>query len=500
MDDQLDKDIKNRIREVFDNYDAPSADEGWLLLREKFPEKTKRRAIVWLWWSAAALILLFLGVGLFEFEKNNSPVEITAIKKHNTAPHQNVIAQKSNKKTTNGTPSPVIKNENKSISESIAKNSVNNVKPVHSPPVSSANTSKFIPGVNDASKKTSLAVDLRPVQSKPVGTANTPDFMPVISDKSNKITRGVKSRDSILQNKIQPPPNQFAATVQTNTNKQVTGANKPGIDDRGKNAPPVNKPATPSKSIASMFAEDDQPVNKKIDGEKKVHFGVYAATYFNYAKGSGNQANLGAGVTSEITLTKNLKLVTGITIAQNSLAFNNSSPAGGSQNFPLSPTAAGIAAGNAPAANFSQMALFSTGVVNTASVPTYKNYNASLVGLDIPLNLKYEFNPKKNDFYVLAGFSSGTFVNETYTYQYNYPALASPGLQQLKNETSHNSFNGFYVGKMLNFAVGVGYPLGKNRIVLEPFLKYPLQGLGSQDIKFGAGGVNLKFNFTTNKK
>ncbi|OIQ68572.1 hypothetical protein GALL_498330 [mine drainage metagenome] len=353
-----------------------------------------------------------------------------------------------------------------------------------------------MPAFNDTSNKTANSTNLKPLQNKPVSTANTPELLPVISDKSNKIARGVKSKDSILQNKIQPRPNQFAATVQANTNNQVASVNKPGVGDQGKNAPLVNKPATPSKSIASMFVQEDQPVNKKIDGEKKVHFGVYAATYFNYAKGSGNQANLGAGVTSEITLTKNLKLVTGVTIAQNSLAFNSSS--GSSIQF--SPAAAGIAAGSPPASNLNQMALFSTGVVNTASVPTYKNYNASLVGLDIPLNLKYEFNPKKNDFYVLAGFSSGTFVNETYTYQYNYPALASPTLQQVKNETSHNSFNGFYVGKMLNFAFGVGYPVGKNRIVLEPFLKYPLQGLGSQDVKFGAGGVNLKFNFTTNKK
>jgi len=121
--------------------------------------------------------------------------------------------------------------------------------------------------------------------------------------------------------------------------------------------------------------------------------------------------------------------------------------------------------------------------------------------LDIPLNLKYELNPKKYQVYFLAGFSSGTFINETYTYQYNYPALASPSLQATQNETSRNSFSGFYFAKTLNFAFGVGYPLGKNRIILEPFLKYPLEGLGSENIRFGAGGINLKFNFqSANKK
>jgi hypothetical protein len=47
----------------------------------------------------------------------------------------------------------------------------------------------------------------------------------------------------------------------------------------------------------------------------------------------------------------------------------------------------------------------------------------------------------------------------------------------------------------------MGYPLGKsNRLIIEPFLKYPLAGLGAQQIHFGAGGLNLKINFKASKK
>ena len=42
MDDQLDNDLRDRIREVFDNYEDTTADEGWLLLRERFPVQEKR--------------------------------------------------------------------------------------------------------------------------------------------------------------------------------------------------------------------------------------------------------------------------------------------------------------------------------------------------------------------------------------------------------------------------------------------------------------------------
>src|ERR1035437_6481504 len=74
MDDQLDEELKNRIREVFDNVEDPSADEGWLLLREKFPgEQSNRRAFAWIWWAAAAVLFLFLTAGIWLYTKNEQP-------------------------------------------------------------------------------------------------------------------------------------------------------------------------------------------------------------------------------------------------------------------------------------------------------------------------------------------------------------------------------------------------------------------------------------------
>jgi hypothetical protein len=58
MSEQLDNELRKRINEVFDNYeDTAPANEGWLLLREKYPEK-KKRSVLPLWWSAAAVLLL----------------------------------------------------------------------------------------------------------------------------------------------------------------------------------------------------------------------------------------------------------------------------------------------------------------------------------------------------------------------------------------------------------------------------------------------------------
>ena len=84
MDEQFDNDLKNRIKEVFENVEDPSANEGWLLLRKKFPAEQARRPFAWLWWgAAAAILLLFLGLGLWINNEAIQPEKlITKTAKH----------------------------------------------------------------------------------------------------------------------------------------------------------------------------------------------------------------------------------------------------------------------------------------------------------------------------------------------------------------------------------------------------------------------------------
>lgn len=437
MDEQLDKDLKNRISEVFLNFQDTTADEGWLQLRKKFPEaQSTRRAFVWIWWgSAAAILLLFLGIALWI---NNSPVEYKKLsyKKLKHSQSQNVALIIKPNVATNKT-KPFKK-------ETIVKTKVVNSFATNNIPKKIKNKSQII---------------------------RQPKFQAVLKIRAGEL----------------PVKNIFITKTDSIVKTEIDDAYKPLIAATvPADKTPVNEITAsykqPAKSITDMFA--DNPVKKDVKSDekyKRVTLGVYAATYFNYAKGSDNQVNIGAGITSDIRLSKNLKLVTGITIAQNTLNYAGVNPPVAAEN------------------NFSlPMALLSSSV---KAVPTFKNYNASLVGLDVPLNLKYEFNPQKNDTYISAGLSSGTFINELYTYKYNYPAFFTQSLQQTQGETSHNSFNSFYFAKTLNLAFGIGYPLGKsNRLIIEPFLKYPLDGLGSQNIRFGAGGLNLKLNFKSSKK
>ena len=463
MDDQLDNDLRNRIREVFDNFEDTHADEGWLLLREKYPEKEKRRPIAWLWWSSiAALFLLFLGILLLK----QTPVN-----------NQNLVSVKK-ERPNNSAPKSIDTKKDNRIEDSLKADSV----------INSLQNQNLADNAWRAKRSDKTA----PYKS------NHEPLIPSALKKqtgitSNNISKNDSAPKQLAVTNQAKTDDQNNATTQLSNDTKVDTSIKPTVKSLAGIVTPegINMQEQVKKSNKTLFADDEVPGKKKSEKskntDKAVRFGIYAATYFNYAKGSSNQLNVGAGVTSDIKLSKNLNLSTGLAIAQNTLSYGTQPPTTAAQLNSL--------------AAVSNLAVPKQNVLYAAAVPSLKNYNASLVGLDVPINLKYEFAPEKSAAYVSIGLSSGTFINETYTYRYNnYSVPFSANTSQIPDQSTHQSFNSFYFAKTLNFSFGTGYSLGRNNLIIEPFLKYPLEGLGSQQIKFGAGGLNLKFNFQTKKK
>ncbi|MET3980829.1 hypothetical protein ABIB62_003433 [Mucilaginibacter sp. UYP25] len=467
MDEQFDKKLSNHIKQVFDNYEHPGAEDGWAKLRTKFPAEEKGNKIAWLWWSsAAAVILVFFGVA-FWYNNQDAAVNKMAVKPAAKQQQQPVL------KDTAAEINPIAADK---IQPVIANNN----------PTPTFNNTIVIPKYVDGTTST----------SKPGNTDNTTQTIKPNSWIGHPQPWQTPSNTIAQTNpvKTETKPLIDSQKVANNLAKQpqLANTNTPADDkvvqatDGSTNSLTKQQPA--KRSITDMFEADKlnpTGINKQAEKQtgKKVNFSIYAATYFNYAEGSTNQVNAGAGVTSDFRLSKNFKLSTGVSLAQNSLSYNTQAP----------PAAERLASA-APAAR--QSTLFATAAV----LPVFKNYNANLVGLDIPINIKYEINPQKTDAYISAGLSSGTFINETYTYRYGYSGGAGFAANAAPEEqTAHNSFNSFYFAKTLNVSFGIGYPVGGNRLVIEPFVKYPLSGLGAQDIRFGAGGVNLKFSFKGRK-
>jgi hypothetical protein len=462
MDDKFDKDLANRIREVFEDYQYPPADEGWTQLRKKFPAEEENNKIAWLWWSSvAAVALVFLVIGLWLLNPEK-PVENIA---NNTvkSTHKDSVAANNKADTTVignniALQKPAEHTKEQQATDALQNNRYNN-NLARSYPHAIPQLESFTPAVSDAVPHPA--------------TKTTPEKAPIAIAVVPKTL-----------------PDSQRVIINQNTEQQIAKNNEPAVVDNSNNA--IKQEVQPQKSILDLMkAEKGTAIAKKEtpnkQENKKVNFSVYAATYLNYASGSANQINAGAGFTSDIKLSKNIKLSTGVSLAQNTLRYDNAPPSNSAKIFASVPANDAIRKEN-------------TFVTNTVlSVPEFKNYNARLVGLDIPINIKYEFNPQKSDTYISAGLSSGTFIDERYTYSYQYNAAGTT--EQPQDETASKSFNSFYFGKTLNVSFGMGYPLGKsNRLIIEPFLKYPLDGLGAQQIRFGAGGLNLKINFKGPKK
>jgi hypothetical protein len=462
MDEQFDNHLNNHIREVFGNFEDPTADESWLLLRKKFPAKEKDRPVIWLWLgSAAALLLLLLGIGTWVNLNKVAPKKLAykPVKIYHQ-PNQNkaIVTNKQNELVKGRNPADTSANKKTALATTII------TTPKTKPSTAVQKQLAIKPGSN--------------------GNAISP-AQPIAGTKSVKTLMAEKplEKPAIIAN--EKPTNPTALKDTPAKNNAVVVIPRSVV----KPLPPVylDKPSPAKEQKANKTVQEDYV-------SKKVQFGIYAATYFNYAKGSNNQVNIGAGVTSDIRLTNNLRLSTGVSVGQNTLSYTNELPQQAVEQVSVAAVSK-VAYGGVKSS-----ALYNN-VINYAS-PSLNNYSAQLVALDIPVNLKYEFNPQKSSSYISVGLSSGTFINETYTSQYNYatPSAYAASISQTHTTTTDNSFGNFYFAKTLNVSFGVGYPLGKNYLVIEPFLKYPLEGMGEQQIRFGAGGINLKFDFLNPKK
>jgi hypothetical protein len=556
MSDNLDNDLKNRIRDVFDNYTDDTADAGWELLRQKFPEEKKRRVIAWWWYSAAAVLLLCLGTWFFY--PQTAPLVAYQTKKQHSSIDSTTLAHSKN-----------VVASDKDASDKIAQNAIKpsgNTQSAQQLKSASTQQSDSIAGNDVSDRKSLLIATGKTIKrntvnggslAKQINVANTAGSTSLANTNANESiaaltaegnTRGITKGYQAKQNNgglqilglTTLPAGIKANNAASSFTNQNMAKGSPSLNTKGNIAADsiadnksamvaaVQQPAKPIQTasviknqdpVLKMIAADDarrlaaaKNATKKaetVKSDRAMILSLYAATYFNYAKGSQNQLGVGGGVTSDFKISDNFKISTGLSIGQNRLSYSSNN------NIPQQINNSALALANKSAASsVAAYSAVSAGLRDDALSPSVKNYNASLVGLDIPLNIKYQFNPKKNDTYISAGTSSGTYINESYrsTYSYgnNYNSavdLSGKGLnalasnaQQTQESVTNQHFGSFDFAKTLNLSFGVGYPMGKTtRLVIEPFLKYPLNGLGTQDIRFGASGINLKLSFSSKK-
>ncbi len=223
---------------------------------------------------------------------------------------------------------------------------------------------------------------------------------------------------------------------------------------------------------------------KKKKKNKRFNVGVAFSTHYNYSDQiASNQVNLGGGLLSEFKITERLSINSGLLISKHGLAKNSLEQ--------------------------KDMAVYS----DTQSSISDMNYDnqegqseikkATFIGIDIPLNLQYNFNR----FFVSAGVSSLVYLKENYqkentfaVYNERFDSYTNEmtydkyEVSQTKEET-YGAFQTFDFAKLLNISLGYKIPLKRGKIVFEPYIKIPMGDLATKNISFGFGGISLKYNF-----
>lgn len=449
MNNQFDERLVSRISDVFDNYEDNFADEGWKELRKKFPVKQQRSPLIYWIGSAAAAIILAIGIWAV---LPTQEVDDTTIAKVNT-PKEEPLRE--NDMVPSAQTEPALENN--------------------------STTGRFGTTATAKKENTRLAYSSVPAR-KGERALNVVDVIPEGTENfaAAQAVAPLDSKESTTS--LIAASNEIRSTVKSASETDVLTSSTDA------------SAAQKKRTFMEMAREEDSKSTETQHADKKITFGVYAGSFVSYAQGSENNVNLGAGFTSDIALSKRLKLSTGISIAQNTLSFASSSdiPTVAQANFKAA------FAQDADPLSFRQPIMYNL-----------DKYDATLLGVDIPVNLKYSLSDKKRDMFVSAGFSSGAFINESYTYHYSSASTMESSLPAgsveatpVQNEDKlKKDFGNFDVARMLNLSFGIGYQVGRQqKLVIEPFVRYPLKGIGAENLRFGAGGVNLKLNFETNRK
>lgn len=198
--------------------------------------------------------------------------------------------------------------------------------------------------------------------------------------------------------------------------------------------------------------------------------------------------NLGAGLISEISLSRKLKLDVGLAYASQSVSPQNFQPL-------------------RQQASPSFDARTNSNIIDT-------DYQLNFASLDIPVNLKYKvFDKNQSGIYLITGLSSMVYLeqNTVETVETQSLFLANslsgtleyaPNVQQFStvHTPAANQRNADLAG-LLNLSFGYEYKLNSEfYFSLEPFYKLPLSNLTFANQQFSIGGVNLRMNFNLKNK
>lgn len=243
--------------------------------------------------------------------------------------------------------------------------------------------------------------------------------------------------------------------------------------------------------------DENQTLTKTEKKNDPVKLGVLVAP--QTISNATQTMNLGAGMMSEFSFSKRLKLDVGLAYARQEIT--PSSPSG--NVFASVNVADGNALYNTMSSAEAARSAFSGNFINATQ-------EFSFGQLEIPINLKYKvLENKSSDIYLISGFSNMVYLNQQNTTTFSTANLAQgnfvgmqPAIQTFtQTESPPRGSGNVDSGQMLNFGFGYEQNLKNGTFLsIEPFYKFSLGDQTFNNQQFSIGGINLRMNFQLKNK
>lgn len=140
--------------------------------------------------------------------------------------------------------------------------------------------------------------------------------------------------------------------------------------------------------------------------------------------------------------------------------------------------------------------------------------SATLEGIEIPINIKYNFSIDNKAVFVSLGFSSTSSFNENIESKYKLNTSTqtrtkdASGNNIVKYELYYvdktiltpNTSKAFNFANIINASLGINIPTKNNQsIIVEPYLKYYLAPISQQKVDVIGAGIHLRYIFSLQK-
>ncbi|MFV0565804.1 MAG: hypothetical protein ACK5NB_08235 [Flavobacteriaceae bacterium] len=434
------KNIDRLFQERFKDFEATPGDAVWKNIEAKLHKKEEKRAIP-IWWrfaGAAAVLLLFLLVGINYFKSPNGVQVVDTEQKTNTPS----LEEENNAVTT--TRSPQTPKEN-----------IENGKPTKNFTLEKNKATI----ANTQTPKTNEKQNTVGTKTQPTTNNQQPTTVALTNTIEKNKQQTINSQNKIAENNQQPTTNnqqlEHNAIAKTDTpNKEKT--NKPSIEEAIEQATEIAKTKT-DKTPRWSVAPNVAPVYFNSLGE-----GSSIDAQFNNSPKTG-EVNMSYGINASYAVNSKLRIRTGVNKVKlgyntNDVVVFESASAKTSAlkniNMQTSGTFSDVSA-------ISSQNLTAKGKSPTSFLNT--SINQSFGFIEVPLELEYAVLDKKLGINVIGGFSS-LFLSDNQVFsEFDGGNKTLMGEANNINEVSYSA----------NLGLGFNYKVSKTiNFNLEPMFKY----------------------------